>query len=241
MTVRFARYFLTFVLTPAAMAGPVALMTASLAAVLVVVSTPVPAFAKPEKLKPPATAPAKPESEKPSPPPPERDDLDENNLISAPTPPPPPDATRTYVYPYRQNLAVRFGGVFSTEKIDPPDDNRFTYLMGVTYLWPRYSSPQAELGADIAVKLGGHLHFAVKHIWFERNHFRPFWLWGLTHEAVPDDRLGTFLNHENYYGRVAIGMEDVITLPKSVRLELDLLAGVEKQMLELIFGYSWGW
>jgi hypothetical protein len=62
----------------------------------------------------------------------------------------------------------------------------------------------------------------------------------LTHEAVPEDKLATFVNLENYYLRIGIGFEDVIKLPKSVRLEIEGLAGTEKQMYKICLGYSWG-
>lgn len=163
--------------------------------------------------------------------------LEDNNLISMPTTPSgPPEPPPSYVYPYRQALAPRLGFLISTE-----DDPRYTYLLGIAYLWPRHSSPQAELAADAVPEIGGHIHFSVKNIWFERNHFRPFWLYGVTHEAVPEDHLATFLNLDNYFARVGAGFEDVIALPKSTRLEIALLAGLKKQMVVIGFGYSWAW
>lgn len=147
----------------------------------------------------------------------------------------PTEASRTYVYPYRQQLVPRVGYVRSND-----DDDPHTYMFGISYLWPRYVSPQAEIGADLVNKYGGHINFGIKHIVFERGFFRPFWLWGITHEAVPEDRLATFVNLENYYLRIAVGFEDVIKLPKSVRLEAEALAGTDKQMFKVCLGYSWG-
>jgi hypothetical protein len=217
MAVWFMSFFLTLVLTLIAMAPA--------------------AVANPTKSRPAVNKVMKPPpDDSPSAPRPVNE-MDEYNLL--PTPPmelPGKEASKTYVYPYRQALAPRLGMMGSTD-----EETQFTYLVGISYLWPRYASPQAELGADVVSKFGGHLNFGVKYILHERNYFRPYWLWGLTHEVVPDDRLATFLDTDNYYGRLGVGFEDVIELPKSVRLELELLAGLDRQMLLLCFGYSWGW
>lgn len=217
MRVRFRLNFLTFVITLTAICAP--------------------AHAKPEKAKVPTANPTSPPPPASTPPPAKpATELDEYNLM--PTPPPEPlpeEAAKTYVYPYRQQLTPRAGYVGSND-----DDDPYTYMFGILYLWPRYVSPQAEFGADLVNKYGGHLNFAVRTTFYERGYFRPFWLWGLTHEAVPEDKLATFVNLENYYLRIGIGFEDVIKLPKSVRLEIEGLAGTEKQMYKICLGYSWG-
>lgn len=177
---------------------------------------------------------AKPNDPKPDPDQPTLDDM--NLMMAQPKEPPPKDLDKTYYYPFRQSLAPRFGAVFSTDR-----DHRWSYLLGFSYLWPRYASPQAELGADIYAGQGGFLHFGVKTIYFERNYFRPFWVWGLSHQVIPEDRLTTFANIDNYLGRLSVGMEDVVDYPTSVRLELELLLGLKRQLVVLGFGYSWAW
>ena len=164
-----------------------------------------------------------------------REIQDYNLMPSPPAEPLSKEATETFYFPYRQALSPRLGAVFTTEK-----ENAWEYLLGINYLWPRYASPQAELGVDLLSHFGGHLNFGVRYILFQRNYFRPFFLWGMTHEVVATERLATITNIDNYYLRLAVGMEDTLKLPKSIRLELETLIGLEKQMLLLCFGYSWG-
>ncbi len=217
MVVGFRLHFLTFVVT--------------------VVATGDIAFANPERPRVPPGKPPGPSSPvTPTGPTEPSRELEEYNLIATPPAQPlPPEASRTYIYPYRQALTPRIGLVTSTD-----DDEPDTSLLGILYLWPRYLPPQAEIGADFVNKRGGHINFSVRDIFFERGYFRPFWLWGITHEVVPEDRLATFVNIENYYFRVALGMEEVIVLPQSFRLELELLAGTRKQMAIVSAGCSWG-
>src|SRR5688572_11657533 len=121
MRVRFTIHFLTLVVT------------------LIAISPS--AQAKPVKATVPTANPTRPATEAPTsttPPGETPKELEEYNLM--PTPPPEPipeEATRTYVYPYRQQLSPRVGFVTSTDSDDP-----YTYLLGISYLWPRYTSPQ---------------------------------------------------------------------------------------------------
>lgn len=163
-------------------------------------------------------------------------EIDEYNLI--PTPPQSPmpkEATETYYYPFRQALSARFGGVLTDDKHDAVE-----YTLGIAYLWPRFAQPQAEVGADLLSAFGGHLNFGVKHTYFDRNYFRPYFLWGASHEVSAKDHLATITNIKNYYLRLAIGMEDTISLPKSVRLDLEARLGIDRMMLLLNLGFSWG-
>lgn len=163
-------------------------------------------------------------------------EIDDNNLMLPRTDlPATSEVARSFYYPFRQELAPRAGLVLSTDSAHP-----VTYLLGITYLWPRFQSPQAELGADILPDYGGHLNFGVRHIFRERDYFRPFFLWGLTHEAVARDGLATLTNFDNYYLRGSVGFENVIRLPQSVRIELEARAGLAKQLLILCVGAAWG-
>ncbi len=164
-------------------------------------------------------------------------DLEEHNLMpTARLPSPSEKATRTYYYPYRKALSPMVGFAMTTDR-----DTPFTYSAGINYLWPRFTSPQAEIGADIMGEFGGHIHFSVRKIWFERNYYRPYLLGGITHEVDARDGFATILDWENYYLHAALGFEDVILLPKSARLEIRGLAGLERQMLILLIGGAWAW
>ncbi len=185
--------------------------------------------------KPQMTAPAD-KVEADQPPAGDGREIDEYNLM--PSPPPkslPKGARDTYYYPFRQALTPRIAAVAVDDRKNPLE-----YALGVFYLWPRFRQPQAELGVDFLSRYGGHLNLGVRRIFFERNYFRPYYLFGLTHEVVAKDRLATVTNIDNYYVRIAAGMEDAIRLPKSVRLEIEARLGLERMMLFLSLGYSWG-
>lgn len=57
---------------------------------------------------------------------------------------------------------------------------------------------------------------------------------------TPEERFATVANFDNYFVCASVGMEDVTEMPKSVRLELQLLAGLKGQMAMLYVGSSWG-
>lgn len=165
------------------------------------------------------------------------EDLEDNNLLTTPQPERPSErASRTYYYPYRKALSPMVGFALTTDR-----DTPFSYSAGINYLWPKFTSPQAEIGADIMGEFGGHIHFSVRKIWFERSYYRPYVLGGITHEVDARDGFATILDWENYYLHAALGFEDVVLLPKSARLEIRGMAGLERQMLILLIGGAWAW
>jgi hypothetical protein len=163
-------------------------------------------------------------------------ELDDNHLMATPIPTNRAEFERARMYPYRQALSVRVGPVGSTDR-----ELGSTMLFGVQYLWPRYASPHAEFGADVVVGLGGHLNAGVRHIYRERQFLRPYLLWGLTHEVSPSAGYATFLSSRNYYLRAGAGFEMVHRLPRSLKIDFELLSGTKKHMILMGLGYSWGW
>ncbi|MBX7231181.1 MAG: hypothetical protein K1X29_03750 [Bdellovibrionales bacterium] len=143
---------------------------------------------------------------------------------------------QNFYFPYRQALALRMGFLYSTE-----EENRWKSRLGFMYLWPKLASPQAELGADILPSIGGQIHFGVRTTFLEKTFFRPFVVWGLTHQVMAREGLATFVDIHNYFFRGVLGMEDRLRKKMSVRIELELLTGLGEQMVVLSFGYSWVW
>jgi len=163
--------------------------------------------------------------------------IDDNNLMIRENPPPPTrsrEAAR--YYHYRQALSPRILGGITTDSEDSS-----AYGVGIAYQWPKVSSPYAEIGADVVTPFGGYLNFGVKHVFFERNFFRPNFIWGLSHELVAREKLATFTNIDNYYARISVGFERVTQLPQSFRLEVQAMVGIEKILVLLGIGYVWAW
>jgi hypothetical protein len=176
----------------------------------------------------------KPELQQPS-----TNDIDANNLMLAPLESPKENpSSESEVqndYRYRQSLTPILGLVGSTDA-----DHRLEYNIGFRYLWPRFYQPQAELGVELLSEFGGHALFGVKRTFFDRTLYRPFYLYGISHEFVPKERIATVTTYKNYYLRGSIGFEDTLKMPKSIRVELEARLGIERQMILLNFGYSWG-
>lgn len=145
---------------------------------------------------------------------------------------------RSLYYPYKQSMSPRLGGVIDPDLVR---DGEFPFLFGISYMLPRNRSPQVEFTFDLLTNSKAHLSAMLRRIFYERESFRPFVRAGVTLAADSDERLATFSNWENYLARASIGMEDVIEMPMSVRLEMEVLIGSRDQMLVFSFGYSWAW
>lgn len=166
-------------------------------------------------------------------------DIDSLNLMQAPLKESKPKESEPSEiqndYRFRQALTPVIGLLTSTDT-----DHKFEYNIGFRYLWPRFYQPQAELGVELLSGFGGHALFGVKRTFFDRTLYRPFYLYGLSHEFVPQDKIATVTNYKNYFFRFSVGFEDTLQLPKSIRLELEARLGIERQMILLNFGYGWG-
>ncbi len=157
-----------------------------------------------------------------------------DTLSVSPPPELPEEVKKTHFYPYRQSLTARVG--FGL------DNHRdFPWIFGLMYMFKKFFSPRVEIGADGLSTGNGHVYFTLRHIFYERHYFRPFFRFGLNHEVNPDERLATFSRVNNYQLRGGVGMEDVLFLPASVRLELEALYGLKDNMIIFSFGYSYPW
>lgn len=168
--------------------------------------------------------------------------LDDNNLtVSQPpkTEKVEDSHLRDLYYPYRQSMSPRLGLILDPSLIR--DSGEFPFLFGISYMLPRTRSPQIEFSFDILTDSRGHFSAMLRRIFNERQSFRPYIKAGATLSANADEKLATASKLENYLLRASVGMEDVIELPMSVRIEFELALGTEEQIAIMNFGYSWGW
>lgn len=167
-------------------------------------------------------------------------DLEEQNLTIVQPPPANPEVTadlkNAYYYPYQQSLTPRVGFVLRSE-----EDDRISMLYGLQYMLRRFVSPRLEMGIDYLSSADLHVNAGIRYIFYEKSFFRPYYKFGLTHQADPSDLLATFLDSDNYYLRSSFGMEDVIVLPRSVRFEAEFAIGLKDWFLAFSGGYSWAW
>src|SRR5690606_39766587 len=146
----------------------------------------------------------------------------------------------TYFYPFRRSLSVYLGTVFGF-KDSTDHDNFMNYVGGFKYLLPTRSSMRWELGADLLTLGNGHISVSRRRIYSETSAFRPYYRYGITHKFVPDERFASFSNYDNYLAAFAVGFEDIRASAKSIRLEIEFLAGTEDLLGLFTIGYSWAW
>lgn len=145
--------------------------------------------------------------------------------------------TQTSYYPYLQSMSPMIGVLFNANDIT--DGNAVLYR--VVYLVPKVHSPQLEVGVDLVSDSTGFFHFAYRWISAERSPFRPYFKIGASHNLIPNEKLASFTNTNNYFVLSGIGLEDLLSPPMSVRFEAHLLIGIKSISIGLSFGYSWGW
>jgi hypothetical protein len=146
---------------------------------------------------------------------------------------------RDYYYSYRQELEVHVGTVFGIQ--DSSDDTDLVNaLLGFSYLLPNDVSPKWELGANLSFVGHGHIHGVRRHIYNEKGSFRPYYEYGLMHKFVPDEKMASFSNWENYMALATVGLSDIQSPPRSVQVELQLAVGAEDVLAMFTFGYAWG-
>lgn len=166
-----------------------------------------------------------------------QEELDDKGIIVT-APPKASIAKNELIYPYKQTMSPRAGLILDPDQLK---DGELPLLVGITYMWPRNKSPRWELGFDILLDGGAHVSIGKRFIWSEPHSFRPFLKLGGLLAAQAEEKLATVSDFDNYYATGSVGFEDVLKMPMSVRLEMQLVAGLENQFLIFNFGYSWGW
>jgi len=168
-------------------------------------------------------------------------DLDEENISLSVPKPPKTKKRRAVYYPFTQSISPRLGSLVKLDEFKQKPTGAFEYLIGFNYLLYSIRSPHYEIGADLVSNAEGHLNIAKRWIIAERSGFRPFYKAGVLLRMVGNEGFATFANIKNYMACGSVGIEDYFKAPLSLRLELELAVGTERNYLLLVFGYSWAW
>jgi hypothetical protein len=140
-----------------------------------------------------------------------------------------------YFYPYHRSMTPRVG--FSYDSYTYPNDQKFPALFGFEYLYRTQALHSYEAGADLLTDNSGQAHFSRR--WFySRSSFRPYSKAGGGLRIVPNDGLATFLRFENFQVRGAIGAEQLIIDPMSLRFEIEAAISTKRVNLFATLGYS---
>jgi hypothetical protein len=165
----------------------------------------------------------------------------EEQLLNATTPPPMIfNEVKEEYYPYMQSISPRLGTLLNMQTFTEEKGNAFKMLYGFQYLFPRYRSPQLEVGADLIKDFNGQIHFSKRWTINDRSSFRPFYKLGVLIQAVGKEGIATFTNYENYLLKTGIGFEDMYKKPLSIRLDFEVAIGFENVFAFFTLGYSWG-
>ena len=145
----------------------------------------------------------------------------------------------SYFYPYNQSFSLRL--IFLADLKKFKGDLDIPYGLGMAYLVSRKRQPQWEVGLDLFSNSVGYIHGGLRWVSFSDNYFRPYYKLGLAHSWQVNEKLVSLINWKNYFFKAAVGLEDVIKLPISIRLEIELGVGVKERFVLLSLGYSWAW
>lgn len=144
--------------------------------------------------------------------------------------------TRPSYYYYQQSFSAQFGAAWDAENEDPRE---ILWLIALKYMLPRPLSPHWELGLSHHSSQKSFFHFSRKFTFRQRQAYRPHLSLGLAHRPRAEQQLIGFLNFDNYLVRAELGFEDLLKVPRSVRMDLSLLAGPQDVLAQFTFGYSW--
>lgn len=143
-----------------------------------------------------------------------------------------------YFYPYQSSMGPRLGILLNSERLQ---NKELLYLLGFYYMLPSISSRHLEVGADLQSNQVGTINALIKWIYNSTGSFRPFTKAGLSLLIEPDKGLANTIDYKQYSVRLAVGIEDVLKDPASLRWDLEVTAGIKEISVNIVFGYSWGW
>jgi hypothetical protein len=145
-----------------------------------------------------------------------------------------------YYHSYHQSIYV-FAGLILPFVDSTDDEDLLNYSLGVSYDFKSRNSPKWEAEAIWTTLSVGQLSAMRKHIYNEKASFRPFYRYGVTYKVVPEEKMASAGNFENFLFRVGVGFEDIQKPPKSLRFGIDAAIGVEDIWVMANLGYAWGW
>jgi hypothetical protein len=144
-----------------------------------------------------------------------------------------------YFYSYKGELILHGGFTISFQDAAEPA-NLINPLIGFDYVFPNEFAPKWEMGVDLSFTSRAYIWFSRRHIVNEKGSFRPFYNYGIMQDFVPDQKLASLSNWDNYLIRVGAGLENTVSPPRSNVVELELAGGTKDLILMFTYGASWG-
>ena len=141
-----------------------------------------------------------------------------------------------FFYPYKQSLAPRLAAVFDTDTLSNKEAPN--YAIGLSYMLPSKETQHWEAHVDVVSNSTGRLGFASKWVFRRESKLRPHLKAGVTLNALPRDGLGSFLRWKQYEAYAAMGLEDMLKDPVSVRIDFEVMANTNGVHFQVALGYS---
>lgn len=146
----------------------------------------------------------------------------------------PSDASRMFLYD--QSMSPRLILSFDLKDLTQVD-----YGFGFNYMFPSQSSKHIEIGADLLTKDLGFIRVGRKHIYYQKQHFRPYIKYGVGISSNASQQMAALVNYKNYYLNFTVGIEDVLKIPMSVRMETEVFYSAQSSYWFNVLSYSWAW
>ena len=114
------------------------------------------------------------------------------------------------------------------------------HQFGVFYRGTLWRSQEVEYSLSLVSDAHGLLEIEPI-FYFSRNLLRTYAKAGIAVALNPSELLPTLGRIQNYGAQVALGLEDLLHTPLSVKAEIGLRASTERTETYLLIGYSWAW
>lgn len=137
---------------------------------------------------------------------------------------------------YSSAMSPRLGLGFSVQR-----PSSLFYSIGVAFQLPHLVNPRDEFALDFTSKRDAYVSFSKKWIRSPTEPFRFMFRWGFAIWVLPDDGLTNFINYEHFQILGGADIEQWIFQNTSLRLGLEVAAGLKEQRGQVYLGYSWGW
>lgn len=143
------------------------------------------------------------------------------------------------VYRYRQSMSPR-AGVILDPKI-AKDGKSPPITLGFAFMFPSETATHWEFAADVLTSSEGQIELSRRTIFDEMFSFRPYYRYGAFLRMRPQGQLASFAEFKQYGVVGAVGLENLVLKPASLRIEIAVAVGGEHQFVMGTIGYSWGW
>lgn len=140
------------------------------------------------------------------------------------------------IFLYDQSMSPRLILAFDLSELTNID-----YGFGINYMFASKTSKHIEIGADFLTKDIGFFRIGQKDIFYKKQTFRPFIKYGVALSTNANEQLAGIVNYENYFLNFSLGLEDLLKIPMSVRVETEFYISSNQSYWFNVLSYSWAW